>query len=119
MFDGYLSDRKTRSVETFGSLRMVYTMHAETADAYIERLVAQTPKYRTVRVATSDGLEQSQVLSSGAVRLTSRELLRELRDMRSSGFSHQQTGSIQRRTLEGRLPAATREALEKLRRNNG
>lgn len=116
VFDGYLSDRKTRSVDDFGNVRMIYTMHAETADAYIERLVAQTPKYRQVRVATSDGLEQSQVLSTGAVRLTSRELLRELRQMRSAGFSHQTQGSIQRRSLEDRLPAATRAALEKLRR---
>jgi dihydropteroate synthase len=34
----------------------VDTRHGETADAYIERLVATTPRYRSVRVATSDGL---------------------------------------------------------------
>ncbi|MBQ7304622.1 MAG: NYN domain-containing protein [Clostridia bacterium] len=67
VFDGYQSDRKIRTEEQYGSLTLVFTCHGETADSYIERLVAQTPKYRTVRVATSDGLEQSQVLSTGAV----------------------------------------------------
>ena len=64
-----------------GDLTLIFTRHGETADSYIERAAAQTPRYRELRVATSDGLEQSQVLSSGAIRMTSRELLRELRDV--------------------------------------
>lgn len=116
VFDGYLSDRRTRSVDEFGHVRVVYTMHAETADSYIERLVAKTPKYRQVRVATSDGLEQSQILSTGATRMTSRELLRELQQMRSAGYSAQTQSQFQRRNLEDRLPPETRKALEKLRR---
>ena len=103
VFDGYLSDRRTRSVDEVGGVRVVFTMHAETADSYIERLVAHVPKYRQVRVATSDGLEQSQVLSTGATRLTARELLRELKQQRSAGFSQQHRGGLQRRSLEDRL----------------
>ena len=76
VFDGYQSDRLTSTEEQAGPVRIVFTRHGETADSYIERLVAMTPRYRAVRVATSDGLEQSQVLSTGAVRMTSRELLR-------------------------------------------
>lgn len=117
VFDGYQSDRKQRTEEAFADLTLVFTCHGETADSYIERLVAQTPKYRTVRVATSDGLEQSQVLATGATRMTSRELLRELRQLRTIGmeaYQHQSLGRKQ--NLAGRLPYDMLQKLEKLRR---
>ncbi|MGN1021766.1 MAG: NYN domain-containing protein [Aristaeellaceae bacterium] len=117
VFDGYQSDRKTRTEEQFGNLTLVYTRHGETADSYIERLVAQTPRYRAVRVATSDGLEQSQVLSSGAIRLTSRELLRELRHLRQRGLEQHRTGNgAPKASLASRLPEETLRALEAMRR---
>lgn len=117
VFDGYQSDRKIRTEEIHGSLTLVFTCHGETADSYIERLVAQTPKYRAVRVATSDGLEQSQVLATGATRMTSRELLRELKQQRSTGLEAHQHQSLGRKhNLAGRLPTDTLEVLEKLRR---
>ena len=117
VFDGYQSDRKTRTEEQFGNLTLVYTRHGETADSYIERLVAQTPKYRAVRVATSDGLEQSQVLSTGAIRLTSRELLRELRHLRQRGMEqHRTVSAAPKASLASRLPQDTLTALEAMRR---
>jgi hypothetical protein len=119
VFDGWQSDRRTTTEEIQGNIRVVFTHHGETADSYIERFVAQTPKYRNIRVATSDGLEQSQVLSTGAVRLTSRELLRELREERSRGLSgHRQDAGIQRNPLEGRLSEDMVKELERLRRGN-
>ena len=117
VFDGYQSDRKTRTEEQFGNLTLVYTRYGETADSYIERLVAQTPKYRAVRVATSDGLEQSQVLSTGAIRLTSRELLRELRHLRQRGMEqHRTVSTAPKASLASRLPQDTLNALEAMRR---
>ena len=117
VFDGYQSDRKTRTEEQFGNLTLVYTRHGETADSYIERLVAQTPKYRAVRVATSDGLEQSQVLSTGAIRLTSRELVRELRHLRQRGMEqHRTVSAAPKASLASRLPQDTLNALEAMRR---
>ncbi len=117
VFDGYQSDRRLRSEETRGCLTVVFTRHGETADSYIERRAAETPRYVPLRVATSDGLEQSQVLSTGAVRLTSRELLRELRQTRSEGFTQNEKNTgVQRRQLEGRLSGKVVEQLEKLRR---
>lgn len=100
VFDGYQSERTTTTEEKHGDLTLVFTRHGETADSYIERAAAQTPRYRELRVATSDGLEQSQVLSSGAIRMTSRELLRELREMRKSGMSaHQNQPNMNRNTI--------------------
>lgn len=117
VFDGWQSDRRVTTEEIQGDVRIVFTHHGETADSFIERFVAQVPKYRSVRVATSDALEQSQVLSTGASRLTSRELLRELREERSRGMSgHRQDAGIQRNPLEGRLPEDTIKELERLRR---
>lgn len=117
VFDGYQSDRRLTTEEKHGPLTLVFTRRGETADSYIERLVAQTPKYRPVRVATSDGPEQAQVLGSGATRMTSRELLRELRQLREKGLDqHRQSSPVRRNALEARLPEDTRRALEKLRR---
>jgi len=119
VFDGYQSDRPLTTEEQLGPVMLVYTRRGETADSYIERYVAQVPKYRMVRVATSDGLEQSQVLSTGAVRMTSRELLRELNHTHRTGLeSHRVDAGLQRRPVASHLPQATLDALEKLRRAN-
>ena len=49
VFDGYQSDRKFRTEETQAGVTLVFTMHGETADSYIERYVAQLPKYQVQR----------------------------------------------------------------------
>ncbi len=117
VFDGYQSDRPLTTEEKRGDLTLVFTHHGETADSYIERLASLTPKYRSMRVATSDGLEQSQVLSSGAIRMTSRELLRELKQMRENGMAaHQEQSAAGRKTILSRMPEDVRMRLEKLRR---
>jgi len=119
VFDGYQSDRKAVTEEKHGDLTLIFTRKGETADSYIERLAAQTPKYRRLRVATSDGLEQSQVLSTGAVRMTSRELLRELRQMRQAGMvAHRSSMPVSRNTIMARLPEDVAAALERLRRGD-
>ena len=105
VFDGYQSERTTTTEEKHGDLTLVFTRHGETADSYIERAAAQTPRYR------------EQVLSSGAIRMTSRELLRELREMRKSGMSaHQNQPNMNRNTIFSRMPEDIRARLEKLRR---
>ena len=118
VFDGYQSDRRLRTEEVHAGVTVVFTKHGETADSYIERLVAQVPKYRAVRVSTSDGLEQSQVLSTGATRLTARELLREAHETRRRGFAeHRARAERHRNPLMERLSPDQYAALEKLRRS--
>ncbi len=118
VFDGYLSDRRIRSEDNLGSVKVIYTMRDETADSYIERLVAQTPKYRSVRVATSDGLVQSQVFSTGAIRMTSRELLREMEQVRRSGIKAHMNASEgkQNHVIGDLLEPDVAEAIERIRR---
>ena len=57
------------------------------------------------------------VLGSGANRMTARELLRELKQMRKASFDeHASPRTLNRSSLASRLPKEVQEALEKLRR---
>ena len=111
VFDAWQGDRRSRSVEEHGNVRVVFTQKGETADHYIERLCdeyADRIEYRQaeVRVATSDALEQTIVLGRGAVRMSSRELLLEMQQVRSTGVTRtQQTATLKRSTVGDRLPA--------------
>lgn len=111
VFDAWQGDRRSRTEEIHGSVRVVFTQKGETADHYIERLCdeyADRIEYRQaeVRVATSDALEQTIVLGRGAVRMSSRELLLEMQQVRSSGVTRtQQTAVLRRSTVADRLPA--------------
>ena len=116
VFDGYKSGRRVRSEDVVSGVRVVFTMQGETADNYIEAVCDRTPRYREVRVATSDGVEQTVTMGRGAVRISSRELLIELSHVRSAGrVSHAQSGP-RRNTVDSQLPEDVRNALEKMRR---
>lgn len=81
VFDGYLVKGNIGSVYEYHNIYVVYTKEAETADHYIERVVTSLPKHYRVRVATGDGLEQLIIYGQGAVRMTARELYREVQQV--------------------------------------
>ncbi len=130
VFDAWKSERVERTVEEVpATVSVVYTRKGETADHYIERLcdeVSEKVEYGrlALRVATSDSLEQTIVLGRGAVRISSRELLREVETMRGHGPSNQRgetdvrasTGRSGGSTVMDRLPEDVRQKLEKMRR---
>lgn len=116
VFDGYKSGRKQRSEDRVSGVRVVFTMQGETADNYIEAVCDKTPRYREVRVATSDGVEQTVTMGRGAVRISSRELLIELTHVRRTGHAAHAQNGPRRNTVDGQLPEHVREALEKMRR---
>ncbi len=117
VFDGYRSDKRNTTLEKVGPVTVVYTRHGETADSYIERLAVQSPRYRTIRVATSDGAIQNMALGAGATRITSRELLIELEQAHQSGYvAYTKEQPLSRNPLMERLPADIREKLERARR---
>lgn len=118
VFDGYRQARRISSVDAKTSITLVYTKHGQTADQYIEQLCGQIPAYRTVRVATSDQVEQTLVLGRGATRLSARELLGELKAERLRGRDKHIAPHAERRTsLFSALPKEQIEALEALRRS--
>ena len=121
VYDAWLSDRMQRSVERHGALEVVLTMKGETAHCYIERLcdeLAEDVSLRRVevRVATSDGLEQTVVLGRGAVRVSSRELLREMDMAREARGGRVSSSGARRSTVADRLPQDVLAKLERMRR---
>ena len=90
VFDAYLGDRRSRSQEEYGRVTVVFTRKGETADHFIEHTCDE---YATdvemrrleIRVATSDSLEQTIIFGRGATRLSSRELLLEMKQVRTQG----------------------------------
>lgn len=121
VYDAWLSNRMQRSIESYGELKVVFTMKGETADCYIERLCDEMSeeislRRAEVRVATSDGVEQTVVLGRGAVRVSSRELLIEMEMARSARGRCFASGTRRGTTLSERVPEAIRIRLEQMRR---
>ena len=123
VFDAWQSDRTERSTETRGPLTIVFTQKGETADHYIERLCDEHARQvelgrLELRVATSDGTEQTVVFGRGAVRISSRELIYEMRQAKQSGaqYAHPLSRSSGRATIMEHMPEDMRARLEKLRR---
>jgi predicted RNA-binding protein with PIN domain len=84
VFDAHMIQGGLEKKETFGTVEVVYTRENETADRYIERLVDGMPKNVQVMVATSDYLQQTIVMSRGAVRISARELLEQVNHYKKS-----------------------------------
>ena len=116
VFDGHYTDRSVRSRTTMHGVEVVFTKHAESADNYIETLCAEAPKWRQVRVATSDSTEQTVTMGRGAVRISSREFLIELTQVRSVGRVRMKEEKISRGDIFSRLPPHQREIFERMRR---
>ena len=88
VFDGYKVKGNPGTKQTFHNIQVVYTKENETADAYIEALVAQIGNNYAVRVATSDALVQLSSLRSGVLRMSARELQEELAAVRQQMKAH-------------------------------
>lgn len=78
VFDAYKVPGGTGSRARHGNIHVAYTKEGETADMYIERLVAEIGKNETVRVVTSDRLVQLGAFRSGVLRASSREFQAEV-----------------------------------------
>lgn len=121
VFDAWQSERQQRTVEENGWITVVYTQKGETADHYIERVCdnlaeeARAGRLR-LRVATSDGLEQTIVLGRGAERVSARELLYEMEREKGAMGVHSGAQARAKNTLMERLPENVRQSLERMRR---
>ena len=116
VFDGHYTDRTMRSHSTVHGVEVVFTKHAESADNYIEAVCAAAPKWRHVRGATSDSVEQTVALGRGAVRMSSREFLMQLTQTRSVGRVRMKEEKVSRGDIFSRLPPHQREIFERMRR---
>lgn len=71
---------KKEDIEEYKHLQIVYSKKDETADTYIEKATDTFVRQGySVTVVTSDYEEQKSIFGSGAIRLSSREFLEDLK----------------------------------------
>ena len=71
VFDAYKVNGGKEKIMKYGSIDVVFTKEAETADLYIEKTTHSLKKKTDkISVASGDGLIQLIILSSGAIRVT-------------------------------------------------
>ena len=119
VMDAWLSDRTVRTEEVSGPLTIVFTRKGELADHYIERLCDEYAHrvemgLMELRVATSDGVEQMVVMGRGAVRMSARELLMEMDQVRKQGREGAQPVARKRNSVMEQLPADVQKRLGEL-----
>ena len=102
VFDGHYTDRPTRSRTMMHGVEVVFTKHGESADNYIE--------------AACDAVEQTVTLGRGAERISSREFLMEISQVRQTGRVRMREESVSRGDIFSRLPPHQREIFERMRR---
>ena len=118
VFDAHQVKNGREKKETFDNLTVVYTKENETADNYIERFVRGMSGERTVRVATSDCLEQAIVLSVGGVRMPARELREEVEKVNLGAKTALLPNLTKTNTIMSHVNADILEKLEKMRRSD-
>ncbi len=82
VFDAYRVKGGVGEEYQKGNVHIVYTKENETADAYIERLLTRESRDYTIRVVTSDRLVQVTAVSTGVLRMSVPEFVRELESVR-------------------------------------
>ena len=98
-------------------LTVVYTKEKETADSCIERLASEMARRsRNIYVATSDLVEQHVAFGKGALRISARELLIEIKQNRKAIEQKVDQKNKARNELDGNLSMDVRLKLEKWRR---
>ena len=120
VFDAHMVKGGRGSDFKYNNINVIFTKEAQTADNYIERVVTKLPEDYRVRVATSDGLEQTIIMGHGAIRMSARELKREI----TYTEKHIRTEYIQKRPaknnmLMDNLDPQTAQMLEQMRYHKG
>lgn len=117
VFDAY-KVKGTGSIEKINKTNIVYTKEAETADNYIERITHTLAKDYTVKVATSDRLEQIIIMGKGALRISSTELKADIRlTAKKTAKRIQELKPVKNNMLFDNLDPKTAKWFEEMRQN--
>ena len=116
VFDAHLVKGGSGSRENESGVEVIYTSEGETADSLIEKMVGQLILEGRVTVATSDWAQQRIVFGKGAVRLSARELVQEVTQMKHDVTRQIELNNYDSRKLRGYLDDNVREILERIRR---
>lgn len=90
VFDAQYQENKIEKVCSIGDLFVIYTKRAQTADAYIEKVTQEYVRDYLVQVVTSDATVQMITFAKGAYRMSSREMLEELRYLKKRNLEEVQ-----------------------------
>ena len=117
VFDAHMVKGSTNKEEGYDNITVVYTEENQTADNYIERFVYQYGNIHTIRVATSDYLEQTIVLKHGAARMTPRELKEQVETInKNMTGKFSKNSKNERNTLASNINSELLKKLEQMRR---
>lgn len=117
VFDAHLS-KGAGSSSQHNNVRVEYTKENLTADEYIEKNVLNyISRKNTVRVATSDSIQQSVIFSKGALRMSARELWLEIKQNDITIRENLKSYIKRRSSLAGVMAPEVFEELEKIRRS--
>ncbi|MDD2480708.1 MAG: NYN domain-containing protein [Lutispora sp.] len=118
VFDAHYVKNSMEKHEFYNAVEVVYTKEFESADNYIERFVADHySDDNTIRVATSDSLEQMVVLGLGAARISARELKTQIQEAsQKMDKNHINMMKHDRNLLEHHLDPIVAKKLESIRR---
>ena len=117
VFDAHYVKNSMEKHEMYNEIEIVYTKELESADNYIERFVKENANEFTIRVATSDYLEQMVILGLGGARISARELEAEVKETkRKLDKDYISSSHHERNLLEHHLDSKVFKELEKLRR---
>lgn len=117
VFDAHMVKGSMEKVENYDNITVVYTKENESADNYIERFVYKMGSTHTVRVATSDYLQQTMILSSGGIRMSQRELREEINAI-NKNIREEIAGDLKKNnTIMSNINKELLEKLEKMRRS--
>ena len=116
VFDAYKVKGNPGSVETYHNIHVVYTKEAETADQYIEKTVHEIGRKYRVTVVTSDQLEQVIILGQGGRRMSARELLEDVIEVRQQiRETSREKRSSEKNYLFDHLDEETAARMERIR----
>lgn len=119
VFDAHLVKGSKEKEEYFDNMTVVFTKENETADNYIEKYVHKNGSTNTIRVVTSDYLEQTIVLNNGGVRITPRELKEQIFQANRTINQGRGVNTSKSNKIMDNLDDRLLEKLEKMRRSKG
>ncbi|MCG1066056.1 NYN domain-containing protein [Staphylococcus epidermidis] len=119
VFDAYEQSGIEREYFYHG-VKTIFTKEKETADSFIERYVYELYNKHTthITVVTSDMSEQHAIFGSGAYRISSREMWRELKE--NEVVVNKSLDDLSEKKPRIRIPLSNEilEEFEKIRRGN-
>lgn len=122
VFDALYTNQQEIVEHINDNMRLIYTAEGETADSCIEKLAYLLVRQdKTVYVVTSDYAEQTVILGTGAYRMASLELRRNVRKTKKKireEYTVENPLKLNRRELGGRISDEAARRLDELRKQH-